>query len=178
MNGKKIDVLINNAGLALGRDLFDEADIKDWDTMIDTNVKGLLYVSKAVLPLMIKNMKGHIINLGSVAGKEVYERGNIYCASKFAVDAITKAMRIDLLQHNIKVTSIQPGAAETEFALVRFKGEEEKAKKTYQGYQPLTADDVAQIIYYTANLPPHVCINDIVVTSIQQANSIYFNKVN
>ncbi len=175
---KNIDVLINNAGLALGRDLFDEADIKDWDTMIDTNVKGLLYVSKAVLPLMIKNMKGHIINLGSVAGKEVYERGNIYCASKFAVDAITKAMRIDLLQHNIKVTSIQPGAAETEFALVRFKGEEEKAKKTYQGYQPLTADDVAQIIYYTANLPPHVCINDIVVTSIQQANSIYFNKVN
>jgi len=174
---KDIDVLINNAGLALGRDLFDEADLKDWDTMIDTNVKGLLYVSKAVLPLMIKQKKGHIINLGSVAGKEIYERGNVYCVSKFAVDAITKAMRIDLLQHNIKVTAIHPGAAETEFALVRFKGEEEKAKKTYEGFQPLSAQDVADIIYYTASLPPHVCINDLVVTCTQQANSIYFNKM-
>ncbi len=174
---KNIDVLINNAGLALGRDLFDEADLKDWNTMIDTNVKGLLYVSKAILPLMTKNKKGHIINLGSVAGKEIYEKGNVYCASKFAVDAITKAMRIDLLQHNIKVTAIHPGAAETEFAIVRFKGEEEEAKKTYGGYKPLSSQDVADIIYYTASLPPHVCINDLVVTSIHQANSIYFNKV-
>jgi len=175
---QNIDVLINNAGLALGRDLFDEGDLKDWDTMIDTNVKGLLYVSKAVVPLMIKNKRGHIINLGSVAGKEVYERGNVYCASKFAVDGITKAMRVDLLQHKIKVTAIHPGAAETEFALVRFKGEQEKAKKTYEGYQPLSAQDVADIIYYTASLPPHVCVNDLVVTSIYQANSIYFNKDN
>jgi NADP-dependent 3-hydroxy acid dehydrogenase YdfG len=173
---KKIDVLINNAGLALGRDMFDEADLKDWDTMIDTNVKGLLYVSKSILPLMIKNKKGHIINLGSVAGKEIYEKGNVYCASKFAVDAITKAMRIDLLQHNIKVTAIHPGAAETEFAIVRFKGEEEKAKKTYEGYRPLSSQNVADIIYYTASLPSHVCINDLVVTSIHQANAIYFNK--
>ena len=126
---KNIDVLINNAGLALGRDLFDEANLKDWDTMIDTNVKGLLYVSKAVLPLMIKNKKGHVINLGSVAGKEIYERGNIYCVSKSAVDAIIKSMRIDLLQHNIKVSAIHPGAAETEFALVRSKAKKKKQKK-------------------------------------------------
>lgn len=171
-----IDVLINNAGLALGRDLFDEADLDDWDTMMDTNVKGLLYVSKAVVPLMIKQKRGHIINLGSVAAKDIYERGNAYCGSKAAVDAISKGMRIDLLRHHIKVTAIHPGAAETEFSLVRFKGNQQEAEKIYQNYQPLTAGDVAGIIFYCASLPPHVCINDLVVTCTQQADGIYFYK--
>jgi 3-hydroxy acid dehydrogenase / malonic semialdehyde reductase len=173
---RQIDVLVNNAGLALGRDLFQEADLDDWDTMIDTNVKGLLYVSKAVVPLMIEAGKGQIINMGSVAGKEVYERGNAYCASKYAVDAINKSMRIDLLSHNIKVTGIHPGAAETEFSLVRFKGNEEAAKKIYDGFKPLSARDVAEVIFYTTTLPAHVCLNDIVITCTQQANAIYFNK--
>lgn len=173
---KTVDILLNNAGLALGRDLFDEAKLDDWETMIDTNVKGLLYVSKAILPLMILQKTGHIINIGSTAGKEVYERGNVYCASKHAVDAISKAMRIDLLQHQIKVTAIHPGAAETEFSLVRFKGDEKAAKKVYEGYKPLTADDVANVVYFTATLPPHYCINDLVLTSTQQANSMYLKK--
>jgi NADP-dependent 3-hydroxy acid dehydrogenase YdfG len=173
---KQIDVLINNAGLALGRDLFDEASIDDWNTMIDTNIKGLLYVSKAVVPFMTARKKGHIINLGSTAAKEVYERGNVYCASKAAVDSISKGMRIDLLQHHIKVTAIHPGAAETEFSIIRFKGSEEAAKKVYEGYEPLTAEDVADIIYYTASLPKHVCINDLVVTCTQQANSNHFDR--
>jgi NADP-dependent 3-hydroxy acid dehydrogenase YdfG len=173
---KKIDVLINNAGLALGRDLFDEASLDDWNTMIDTNVKGLLYVTKAVVPLMIQRQGGHIINIGSIAGKEVYERGNVYCATKHAVDALSQAMRIDLLPHNIKVTAIHPGAAETEFSLVRFKGAEGAAKSVYEGYQPLTAEDVASVVYYTTTLPPHVCINDLVLTCTQQATSAYFNK--
>jgi NADP-dependent 3-hydroxy acid dehydrogenase YdfG len=173
---QKIDVLINNAGLALGRDYFEESDLDDWDTMIDTNVKGLLYVSRAVIPLMINQQKGHIINLGSIAGNEVYEKGNVYCGSKFAVDAISQSMRIDLLRHGIKVTNIQPGAAETEFGIVRFKGDETTAKQAYSGIVPLTADDVANIIYYTATLPPHVCINELVVTCTQQANAIYFNR--
>jgi NADP-dependent 3-hydroxy acid dehydrogenase YdfG len=173
---KKIDVLINNAGLALGRDLFDEASLDDWNTMIDTNVKGLLYVTKAVVPLLIQRQGGHIINIGSIAGKEVYERGNVYCATKHAVDALSQAMRIDLLPHNIKVTAIHPGAAETEFSLVRFKGAEGAAKSVYEGYQPLTAEDVASVVYYTTTLPPHVCINDLVLTCTQQATSAYFNK--
>lgn len=171
-----IDILINNAGLALGRDLFDQASLDDWNTMIDTNVKGLLYVSKAVIPFMIKRKTGHIINIGSTAGKEVYERGNVYCATKFAVDAISKSMRIDLLSHHIKVTAIHPGAAETEFSLVRFKGSEETAKKVYEGYEPLKANDIANIIFYCATLPAHVCINDLVVTCTQQANSFLFDK--
>lgn len=173
---RKIDVLINNAGLALGRDLFDEAHLEDWNTMIDTNLKGLLYVTKAALPYMTPQKGGHIINLGSIAGKEVYERGNVYCATKFAVDSISKAMRIDLLRHNIKVTAIHPGAAETEFSQVRFKGNEEAARKVYEGYQPLTAEDVADVIYFTASLPPHVCVNDLVITATQQASSTHFNK--
>jgi len=175
---QSIDVLINNAGLALGRDYFDEASLEDWTTMIDTNVKGLLYVSKAVLPFMIKNKKGHIINVGSTAGKEVYEKGNVYCASKHAVDAITKAMRMDLLRHHIKVTAIHPGAAETEFSDVRFKGDKETAKKVYDGFTPLSAGDVADVIYYTTTLPPHVCINDLVLTATQQANSFYLIRDN
>ncbi len=173
---KNIDVLINNAGLALGRDLFNEASLDDWDTMIDTNLKGLLYVTKAVVPFMIERKKGHIINIGSTAAKEVYEKGNTYCATKAAVDSISQGMRIDLLNHHIKVTAIHPGAAETEFSLVRFKGAGETAKKVYEGYQALTAEDVADIIYYTASLPAHVCINDLVVTCTQQANAYLFNK--
>ena len=173
---QQIDVLLNNAGLALGRSSINDGDLADWETMIDTNVKGLLYVSKAVMPLMIKRKTGHIINLGSVAAKEVYEMGNVYCASKAAVDSISKAMRIDLLPHSIKVTAIHPGAAETEFSLVRFKGDEQTANKMYQGFKPLSALDVAEVIYYTASLPPHVCINDLVITCTQQANGIYFHK--
>ncbi|MBC7888837.1 MAG: SDR family NAD(P)-dependent oxidoreductase [Ferruginibacter sp.] len=171
-----IDILINNAGLAVGRDSFEDADINDWETMLNTNVHGLLYVSKAIVPLMIAQKKGHIINMGSVAGKEVYERGNVYCASKFAVDAINKAMRIDLLKHNIKVTGIHPGAVETEFASVRFKGDEKKAAATYDGLVPLTAADIADTIFYCAQLPKHVCINDLVITCTQQAGTYYFHK--
>lgn len=173
---KKIDVLINNAGLALGRDLFHDGDISDWNTMIDTNVKGFLYVGKAVSSLMVRQGHGHIINMGSIAGKQVYEKGNVYCATKFAVDAISQGMRIDLLKHNIKVTSINPGAAETEFSLVRFKGDESTAKKIYDGLKPLTAEDVAEVIWYCASLPPHVCINDLSITCLQQADTIYFNR--
>lgn len=173
---RRIDILINNAGLALGRDFFEEASLEDWETMIDTNVKGLLYVSKAVLPLMIPVDHAHVINLGSVAGKEVYEKGNVYCGSKFAVDAISRSMRIDLLRHGIKVTAIHPGAAETEFSNVRFKGDEDQAKKIYEGYTPLSAEDVADVVYYCAGLPPHVCINDLVITCTAQADAIYFHK--
>ncbi len=173
---QQIDVLVNNAGLALGRDYFQEADLDDWETMIDTNLKGLLYVSRAVLPFMISNQKGHIINIGSTAAKEVYEKGNVYCASKAAVDSVTKAMRIDLLQHKVKVTAIHPGAAETEFSMVRFKGDEEKAGAVYAGYQPLSAEDVAAVVYYTTTLPAHVCINDLVLTCTAQANSFYTYK--
>jgi 3-hydroxy acid dehydrogenase/malonic semialdehyde reductase len=173
---KEIDVLVNNAGLALGRDPFDKGSIHDWDTMIDTNLKGLLYVTKAVLPYMTSKNKGHIINIGSVAGKEVYENGNVYCASKFAVDAISKSLRIDLLPHRIKVTAIHPGAAVTEFATVRYKGDDGKAQQTYQGFTPLNAEDIADITWYCASLPPHVCINDLVVTCTAQANSVNFYK--
>lgn len=173
---KNIDVLINNAGLALGRDLFNDAEMDDWETMIDTNVKGLLYVSKALLPGMVSRKKGHIINIGSIAGKEVYEKGNVYCASKAAVNAISKSMRIDLLQHHIKVTAIHPGAAETAFGNVRFKGDEEMARKVYERYQPLTAMDVADVIYYCTTLPEHVCINDLDITCLAQANAYYIYK--
>ena len=173
---KQIDVLINNAGLALGRDFFEEAELGDWETMIDTNVKGVLYVTRAILPFMIARKKGHIINLGSVAGKEVYEKGNVYCASKHALDAISKSMRIDLLRHQIKVTAVHPGAAETEFSLVRFKQNADQAKKIYDGYQPLVAEDIADIIFYCASTPAHVCINDLVVTPVAQANSFYLHK--
>lgn len=144
--------------------------------MIDTNVKGLMYVTKAVLPIFINQQKGHIINIGSTAGKEVYKDGNGYCASKHAVDAISKAMRIDLLPYKIKVTAVHPGAAETEFSLVRFKGNEQKADMVYDGYKALGSKDVADIVFYTANLPEHVCINDLTVTCLSQANSFYLHK--
>jgi NADP-dependent 3-hydroxy acid dehydrogenase YdfG len=180
-NWKQVDILINNAGLALGRDYFDEADLQDWNTMIDTNVKGFLYVAKAVSRLMVANRAlsgsaGHIINMGSIAGKEVYEKGNVYCATKFAVDALSQSMRIDLLRHGIKVTSINPGAAETEFSVVRIKGDETTAKKIYDGLKPLTAGDVAEVIFYCAGLPAHVCINDLSITCLQQANTMYYNR--
>lgn len=173
---KKIDVLVNNAGLALGRDYFEEADLSDWNIMVDTNIKGFMYVAKAVAQLMAVHKAGHIINMGSVAGKQVYEKGNVYCATKSAVDFMSQAMRIDLLRHHIKVTAIHPGAAETEFSSVRFKGDEATAKSVYNGIQPLTAEDVAEVIYYCTTLPPHVCINDLVVTCTQQADAIYFNR--
>jgi 3-hydroxy acid dehydrogenase/malonic semialdehyde reductase len=175
---KNIDILFNNAGLALGRDYFDEADLNDWNIMIDTNVKGFMYVAKAVSQLMVSRKQGHIINMGSIAGKQVYEKGNAYCASKFAVDALNHAMRIDLLRHNIKVTGIHPGAAETEFSLVRFKGDEDTAKKIYDGLTPLTPEDVAGVIWYCASLPPHVCINDLTITCTRQADGIYFYRNN
>jgi 3-hydroxy acid dehydrogenase/malonic semialdehyde reductase len=170
-----INILVNNAGLALGRDSFENANLEDWETMIDTNVKGLLYASKAVLPMLIKE-KGHIINIGSTAGKEVYKDGNVYCASKHAVDAISKAQRIDLLPYQIKVTAIHPGAADTEFSVVRFKGDAEKANAVYTGYTPLMAEDIADTVWYVANTPAHVCINDLVITCTAQANSMYLHK--
>lgn len=173
---RKVDVLVNNAGLASGLDLVQDGSTTDWDTMIDTNVKGLMYVSKAIIPGMIERGKGHIINIGSTAGKEVYPKGNVYCASKHAVDAITRGMRMDLLEHGIKVTQIAPGAADTEFSLVRFHGDKKKAKSAYNGYKPMTAEDVAGLIYYSTTLPKHLCINDLVVTSLAQANSYVFHK--
>ena len=166
---KAIDILVNNAGLAVGLNHIDTGNIDDWERMIDTNVKGLLYVTRAVAPLMVDRGKGHIINIGSIAGKEAYENGNVYCATKSAVDALSKSMRIDLLKNNIKVTHIAPGMAETEFSLVRFKGDEEKANIIYKGIDALTADDIADAIYYCATLPAHVNINDLVITPTQQA---------
>lgn len=173
---QQINILINNAGLALGRDAFDEADIEDWETMLHTNVDGLLYVSRAILPFLKSQEGSQVINIGSIAGKEVYENGNVYCASKFAVDAITKSMRIDLLKYGIKVTGIHPGAVETEFSIVRFKGDDEKAGSAYKGFVPLTGADVADAIYYCCSLPPHVCINELTLTCLQQAGTYYFNK--
>jgi NADP-dependent 3-hydroxy acid dehydrogenase YdfG len=162
--------------LALGRDYFEDANLDDWETMIDTNIKGLIYVSKAVAPFMVERKSGHIINIGSIAGKEVYEKGNVYCATKAAVDALSQSMRIDMLKHGIKVTGIHPGAAETEFSMVRFNGDESTAKSVYAGIEPLVAENIAEITYYCTTLPPHVCINDLVVTCTQQANSFYYNR--
>jgi 3-hydroxy acid dehydrogenase/malonic semialdehyde reductase len=167
---KAIDILVNNAGLAVGLSHIDSGVIDDWERMIDTNVKGLLYVTRAVSPLMVARNTGHIFNLGSIAGLEAYENGNVYCATKSAVDSLSKSMRIDLLKNNIKVTHIAPGMAETEFALVRFKGDKEKAKDVYKGIDALTADDIADAIYYCATVPAHVCINDLVITPTQQAS--------
>lgn len=173
---QNINVLVNNAGLALGRDTIDKGDLQDWETMINTNVTGLLYVTKAILPYFIKNNGGHIINLGSVAAKDVYQYGNVYCGTKAAVDVISHSMRIDLLPHKVKVTAIHPGAAETEFSMVRFKGDEAKVNQTYAGIQALSANDVADTIYYCATLPAHVCINDLVITCTAQADGIYIHR--
>ncbi len=173
---KEIDVLVNNAGLASGMSAIYDGDIDDWEKMIDTNVKGLLYVSRTILPWMIERKRGHVINIGSTAGKDAYAYGNVYCGSKFAVDAITKSMRIDLLPHGIKVTAVNPGAAETEFSLVRFKGDADKAKSIYKGFDPLQANDIAEVVWFAASRPPHVNLNDIVMTPLAQANSVYINK--
>ena len=169
----KLDLLVNNAGLALGISPIDEGDTDDWDTMIDTNIKGLLYATRALSPMLRAQQHGHIINIGSTAGKVVYQNGNVYCATKFAVDALTQTMRIDLLPHNIKVTAINPGMAETEFSLVRFKGDSDKATKTYEGFEALQAADIADAAFYCATLPAHVCVNDMTITCTRQANSVY-----
>jgi 3-hydroxy acid dehydrogenase / malonic semialdehyde reductase len=171
-----IDILVNNAGLAAGLGTIDEGSYDDWDAMIDTNVKGLLTVSREIIPIMQAQNFGHIINISSTAGKTVYPRGNVYCATKHAVDALSQAMRIDLLANNIKVTSINPGAAETEFSIVRFKGDQQKAKAVYDGFTPLYATDIANTVYYVATLPPSVCINDLTITCTTQANSHYSIK--
>ncbi len=168
---KKVNVLINNAGLSQGLDPIQKGSYDDWDTMIDTNIKGLLYVSKVVSNWMIDNKFGHIINIGSIAGKEVYPNGNVYCATKHAVDALNKAMRIDLLSHGIKVTGVHPGAVETEFSEVRFKGDKERAKKVYDGFEPLVAEDIAETIWFAVSRPAHVNINDMVVMPTAQATA-------
>lgn len=175
-NWKNIDVLINNAGLSLGLDPLQNGNVDDWETMIDTNVKGLLYVSKVVSNIMIKNGAGHIINIGSIAGKESYLNGNVYCSTKAAVDSLTKSMRIDLLPHGIKVTGIHPGAVETEFSIVRFKGDIERANNVYKGFEPLHPEDIADVIYFSATRPAHVNINDMLVMPTAQANATTFNK--
>ncbi len=173
---KAIDILVNNAGLAAGLATIDEGNIDDWETMIDTNVKGLLYVTRQIAPLMKAQAYGHIINIGSTAGKQVYKNGNVYCATKFAVEALNQAMRIDLLPYGIKVTAINPGMAETEFSLVRFKGDADRARGVYADLNPLRAEDIADIAWYCATLPPHVCINDLTVTCLTQASGFYSIK--
>ena len=170
-NWKQINVLLNNAGLAAGLNTIQEGLIDDWERMIDTNIKGLLYITRNLAPIMIKNGFGHIINIGSIAGKEVYANGNVYCATKHAVDALNKGMRIDLLPHNIKVTAINPGMVETEFSVVRFNGDEDRAKSVYKGLQPLLPEDIAETVYWVASRPAHVNINDIIIMPTVQANS-------
>jgi NADP-dependent 3-hydroxy acid dehydrogenase YdfG len=171
-----LKVLINNAGLAVGRGVISEGVIDDWERMIDTNIKGLLYVSRYVAPIMQSNMQGHIFNVSSIAGKEVYAGGNVYCATKHAVDALSKAMRIDLVQDNIKVTNIAPGATETEFSIVRFKGDAEQAKAVYTGFEALRANDIAEVIVFAASRPAHVNLNDITIMPTAQASATVIHK--
>lgn len=171
-----IDVLVNNAGLAVGTSPIQDGIIDDWERMIDTNVKGLLYVTREVAPLMIKRERGHIVNLASVAGKEVYPGGNVYCATKHAVDALSKAMRVDMLKHNIKVTNIAPGMVETEFSIVRYKGDTQAADNVYKGITPLTGEDIADTIVFAVTRPAHVCLNDIQIMPTAQANSRDVNR--
>ena len=173
---KNIEVLVNNAGNAHGLDFIHEGSVDDWDAMMDINVKGLLYVTKAILPEMVERKKGHIINISSIAGLEVYPKGNVYCASKHAVDALTKGMRMDLNEHRIKVTSIDPGLVQTEFSEVRFKGDTEKASNVYKNYTPLSAQDVAETIEFVLSRPPHVMIGDILILPTDQASSTIVNK--
>jgi 3-hydroxy acid dehydrogenase/malonic semialdehyde reductase len=175
-NWKDIDILINNAGNAHGYDLIHEGHLEDWEAMIDINIKGLLYVSKMIIPGMVERQTGHIINIGSIAGKEVYPKGNVYCASKYAVDAISTGMRLDLNNFGIKVSEINPGMVETEFAMVRFKGDKEKAKNTYQGLKPLTGDDIAEIILFIITRPAHVNISDVIVFPSAQASATTINR--
>lgn len=165
---KNISVLVNNAGLASGLGTIDKGELDDWDVMIDTNIKGLLYVTRHISPWMIANKEGHIVNIGSIAGKEVYANGNVYCATKHAVDALNKAMRIDLAIHPIKVTAIHPGAVETEFSIVRFHGDMERAKKIYEGFEHLVADDIAEAIWFAVSRPAHVNINELTIMPTAQ----------
>ncbi|RNC65493.1 SDR family oxidoreductase [Proteiniphilum sp. X52] len=174
---QSVDVLVNNAGLAAGLEPVQQGDSLDWNRMIDTNVKGLLYVTRCISQGMISRKKGHVINIGSIAGKEVYPNGNVYCATKHAVDALTKGMRFDLLPHNIKVTQICPGAVETEFSLVRFHGDKHRADKVYEGYECLVAHDIAECIWFAVSRPPHVNINDMVVMPTAQASASVFHKI-
>lgn len=169
---QKIDLLINNAGNAHGLASFQEAELEDLENMMDGNVKGIIYVTKAILPLMLPQNSGHIVNLSSIAGKQVYTNGTTYCASKWAVEALSKGMRLDLLPHGIKVTNIAPGAVETEFSLVRFKGDEAKSANVYAGFQPLTAEDIAETIYFTVSQPDHVQIGDVTITPKAQADGV------
>jgi 3-hydroxy acid dehydrogenase/malonic semialdehyde reductase len=172
----EIDVLINNAGNAHGLDPIYKGSVEDWDAMMDINVKGLLYVSREVLPGMTERKAGHVINIGSIAGKEVYQNGNVYCASKFAVDAVTKGMRLDLNPFGVKVTAIHPGLVETEFSLVRFKGDAEKASSVYKGIKPLTGEDIADVIFYVLSVPDHVVLTDITVFPKAQGSSTLVNR--
>jgi len=169
-------ILVNNAGLAVGRGPIDSGLTDDWNRMIDTNIKGLLYVTRAVAPILKQNGAGHIVNLGSIAGKEVYQGGNVYCGTKHAVDALSRSMRMDLVHDNIKVTNIAPGAAETEFSMVRFKGDENIATAVYQGFDPLVAADIADAIHYVCTRPAHVTINDLVIMPTAQASSTVFHR--
>lgn len=170
---KNIDILVNNAGLASGLSHIDKGDISDWEQMIDTNIKGLLYVTRHIVPLMVAKNKGYVFNMGSIAGTDAYENGNVYCATKAAVAQLSRTMRVDLLKHNIRVTNIAPGMVETEFSLVRFKGDKEKAGAVYKGIKALTGEDIAEVIYYCASLPDHVCINELVINPTQQASAFY-----
>lgn len=173
---KDIDVLVNNAGLAAGAEPIQDGLVDDWERMIDTNIKGLLYISKKVMPLMIARKEGHIVNIGSVAGKQVYANGNVYCGTKHAVDAITQGMRVDLLHHGIRVTQIAPGAVDTEFSIVRFHGAKDKADKVYEGYTPLFADDIANAVVFAVTRPPHVNINDLLIMPTAQASPYYLDR--
>lgn len=173
---KSIDVLINNAGLSQGLDPIQDGDFGDWDRMIDTNIKGFLYVTKTVVPFLKESNQAHIINIGSIAGKEVYPNGNVYCATKHAVDALNKAMRIDLLPYGIKVTAINPGMVETEFSEVRFKGDSEKAKNVYVGLTPLSGQDIAETISFVLSRPAHVNINDLLIMPTAQATGTIVNR--
>ena len=171
-----IGILVNNAGLALGKGPIDQGITEDWERMIDTNIKGLLYVTKAIVPFFKRNKKGHIINIASIAGKEVYPGGNVYCATKHAVDALSRAMRIDLVSHGIKVSNLAPGAAETEFSIVRFKGDKQTADHVYDGYDPLIAEDIAETVWFLSSRPAHVNINDITIMATAQASATVFSS--
>lgn len=170
------ELLINNAGLAVGLDPVHKAEIDDWERMIDTNIKGLLYVTRAISPMMVSRGSGHIINIGSIAGKEAYPNGNVYCATKHAVDGLTRAMRMDLYTHGIRVTQVAPGAVQTEFSDVRFKGDTQRAAQVYENFTPLSADDVADVVWYCANVPPHVSIHDVVVMPAAQASATMIHR--
>ena len=173
---QEVDILINNAGLAAGMDHFHEGDIGDWEQMIDTNLKGLLYISRKIAPGMIERGSGHIMNVGSIAGREMYERGNVYSATKHAVEALSRGMRIDMLKHGIKVSTVSPGLVETEFSLVRFKGDSERAKKPYKGMKPLTGRDVAEAILFMLTRPPHVSIHDLLIMPTAQAAALTVHR--